>query len=175
MGALQIWSLQKWDAPESMPGKTTFNVFLPITWTQETIMSKQIILCVDDEIIILEILGRQLHKAFKDRFIYEFAESAEEALGIIEEIYNNNLDIAVVISDWLMPGLRGDDFLIAVHQKFPHIIKIILTGQADETAIERARQQANLHSCLYKPWKSDELIETIKLGLAKLWDILPAT
>lgn len=131
-------------------------------------MSKPIILCVDDEIIILEILGRQLHQAFKDRFIYEFAESAEEALEIIEEIHKNNLDIAVVISDWLMPGLRGDDFLIAVHQKFPHIIKIILTGQADEAALERAKQQANLHSCLYKPWKGNELIESIKLGLAKL-------
>lgn len=135
--------------------------------TQKSVMSKPVILCVDDEIIILEILRKQLHQAFKDKFIYEFAESAEEALDIIEEHYKNNLDIAVIISDWLMPGLRGDDFLIAVHQTFPHIIKIILTGQADKIAIERARQQANLHSCLPKPWKSDELIESIKLGLSK--------
>lgn len=130
-------------------------------------MSKPVILCVDDELIILEILERQLQKAFKNNYIYEFAESAEEALELIEELHKKNVDIAVIISDWLMPGIRGDEFLIEVHQKFPNILKIMLTGQADETAIERAKQQANLHSCLHKPWKGDELIEIIKSGLSK--------
>jgi FixJ family two-component response regulator len=64
-----------------------------------------------------------------------------------------------------MPGIRGDEFLIEVHKKFPKIIKIILTGQADTAAIERAKTQANLHSCLQKPWKGDELIKIINSGL----------
>jgi FixJ family two-component response regulator len=67
-----------------------------------------------------------------------------------------------------MPGLRGDEFLIEVHQKFPNVIKIILTGQADEAAIERAKKKANLYSCLQKPWSSDELIKIIKSGLSKV-------
>ena len=37
----------------------------------------------------------------------------------------------------------------------------MLTGQADETAIDRARQEANLHACLYKPWTEQELTEVI--------------
>jgi CheY-like chemotaxis protein len=131
-------------------------------------MSKAVILCVDDEVFILESLKRQLYKAFQNDYIYESAENAIEALETIEEIHKKNLEIAVIISDWLMPGLRGDEFLIEVHKKFPHIIKIILTGQADEKAIERVKQQANLHSCLQKPWKSEELIKTIKSGLEKL-------
>jgi hypothetical protein len=28
---------------------------------------------------------------------------------------------------------------------------------------------ANLHRCLYKPWTEEELVETLKSGLAKLW------
>ncbi len=131
-------------------------------------MSKPVILCVDDEVFILEILERQLQIAFKDTYSYEFAENASEALELIEEFHNNNVNIIVIISDWLMPGMRGDEFLIKVHQKFPNILKIILTGQADEVAIQRARNQANLHSCLQKPWKSKELIETIRSGLSQL-------
>jgi CheY-like chemotaxis protein len=129
-------------------------------------MSKPVILCVDDEVFILETLERQLKRAFKNNYIYEFAESGDEALEIIEELYQNNVDIIVIVSDWLMPGLRGDEFLITVHRNFPNTIKIILTGQADESAIERVQEQANLYSYLQKPWENDELIEVIKSGLA---------
>jgi len=67
-----------------------------------------------------------------------------------------------------MPGIKGDEFLILVHQKYPKIVKVMLTGQADEVAIERVKELANLHRCLYKPWDGKELIETIKSGLAKI-------
>jgi CheY-like chemotaxis protein len=130
-------------------------------------MPKPAILCVDDEVFVLETLERQLQRAFKNTYLYEFAESGEEALELIEELQQNNVDIIVIVSDWLMPGIRGDEFLIQAHQKFPNTVKIILTGQADEAAIERARKQANLYSYLHKPWRDEELIETIKSGLAK--------
>ena len=128
-------------------------------------MSKPVILCVDDEVFILESLKRQLYKAFQNNYTYESAENAVEALEIIEALHKKNVEIAVIISDWLMPGLRGDEFLIEAHKKYPNTIKIILTGQADEKAIERVKKQANLHSYLQKPWKSEELIKTIESGL----------
>jgi CheY-like chemotaxis protein len=67
-----------------------------------------------------------------------------------------------------MPGMKGDEFLIQVHQKFPQIIKMMLTGQADDGAVERAKQQANLYHCFHKPWNREELIETIRTALASL-------
>jgi CheY-like chemotaxis protein len=130
-------------------------------------MSKQAILCVDDEIFILESLERQLYKAFKNTYVYEFAESADEGLDIIKELKKNHVDIVVVISDWLMPGIRGDEFMIRVHRQLPDALKIILTGQADELAIERATKEANLYRCLQKPWRSEELIEIINSGIGK--------
>lgn len=128
-------------------------------------MSKAVILCVDDEIGVLNSLKIQLKNEFSDAYLYEAAESADEALEVIEELQGDDIDVLVIVSDWLMPGIKGDEFLILVHQKFPKIVKILLTGQADEEAIKRAIEQANLHGCLHKPWQSKELITTIKTGL----------
>lgn len=86
----------------------------------------------------------------------------------MEELNENGLQIIIIISDWLMPGMKGDEFLISVHKKYPSIIKIMLTGQAAEEAIERAKNYANLYRCFSKPWESRELIETIQSAVTRL-------
>lgn len=129
-------------------------------------MSKSVILCVDDETIVLDSLKIQLKQAFGDKYVYEVAESAAEALEVIEEFSEQQTsEVLVIISDWLMPGMKGDELLVKVHKKFPTIIKLMLTGQADKEAVEHAFQEANLTRCLYKPWNAQELIETIKREL----------
>jgi CheY-like chemotaxis protein len=127
---------------------------------------KPVILCVDDEVIVLESLKRELKESFANRFLYEMAENADDALEIIEELQEDNVGMIVIISDWLMPGMKGDEFLINVHEKYPNIIKVLLTGQADDEAVNRAKQLANLHSCLHKPWDGKELIKTIESSLS---------
>jgi DNA-binding NtrC family response regulator len=128
-------------------------------------MPKLAILCVDDEAIILNSLVRQLQTAFDDVYLYETAESADEALEIIEELQAEGTALLVIVSDWLMPGAKGDEFLIEVHQRFPGVVKIMLTGQADRDAVERAQDQANLYTCLEKPWQAQELIQAIQSAL----------
>ncbi|OQY59724.1 MAG: hypothetical protein B6245_05250 [Desulfobacteraceae bacterium 4572_88] len=130
-------------------------------------MLKKAILCVDDEEIILTSLRDQLRNHFGTRYMYEFAESADEALDIIGELYDEDVEILIIVSDWLMPNMKGDEFLIRVHEQFPGIVKVLLTGHADEAAIERAEKHANLHRCLYKPWSEDDLIETLTSGLER--------
>ncbi len=130
-------------------------------------MSKPVILCVDDELIVLESLRAQLREAFGDTYAYEIAQDADDALEVIDELHEENDHIIVIVSDWLMPGMKGDEFLIEVHQRFPKIVKVMLTGQADQEAIARAQAKANLHRCLFKPWSEAELIQTIQSGLAK--------
>ncbi len=132
-------------------------------------MPKPVILCVDDEMVVLNSLKIQLKKEFGDDYLYEIAENADEAMEIVDEIGESETSVILaIVSDWLMPGIKGDEFLISVHKKYPKIVKVILTGQADELAIERVKQQANLHHCLHKPWNGKELIEIIKSGLAKI-------
>jgi len=107
-------------------------------------MFKPVILCVDDERMVLDSLRMQLSTAFGTIYKYEAAEDAYEALDLIEELYHDQISVILIISDWLMPGIKGDDFLIRVHKEFPNVIKIMLTGQAEEVAIDRAKEQANL-------------------------------
>lgn len=130
-------------------------------------MSEKVILCVDDEEMILNSLGDQLRRHFGDQYVYEFAESADEALEVIDELNKEDVSIIVIVSDWLMPGMKGDEFLIQVHKKFPGIIKVMLTGHADAKAIERAQKGADLHRCLLKPWTEEDLIEAMTSGWSK--------
>lgn len=123
---------------------------------------------MDDEQIILTSLRDQLTHHFGNRYIYEFAESADEAWEVIEELNNERIDILIIVSDWLMPNMKGDEFLIKVHQQFPHIITVLLTGQATEEAIDRTRKYANLHRYLPKPWDEATLIEILASGLEKI-------
>jgi len=125
-------------------------------------MKEKVILCIDDEKTILESLKSQLRRNLGDDYIYELAEDAEEGLEIIEELLEDELEIAFILSDWLMPGMKGDEFLIKVNDKYPNIPKILLTGQADEEAIEKAEKQAGLFQYMSKPWEEKELVDTIK-------------
>ena len=131
-------------------------------------MPKPAILCVDDEISVLESLEIELQQAFNGSYLYEFAESAAEALEIIAELCEDEVNILVIVSDWLMPGMKGDELLIEIYQKYPQIVTLMLTGQADKEAIERTKNQAKVHAFLEKPWDNLELIEAIKSGLKKL-------
>ncbi|MEG4939319.1 response regulator [Microcoleus sp. F4-D5] len=131
-------------------------------------MSKPAILCVDDEVAVLESLEIELQQAFNGKYLWEFAESAAEALEIIEELCDAEVNILVIVSDWLMPGMKGDELLIKIHQKYPQIVTVMLTGQADKQAIEQTKIQANLHALIPKPWHNQELIEAIKSGLENL-------
>lgn len=129
-------------------------------------MPKKAILFVDDEPMILHSLKVQVKKHLGDCYRYEFAQNAEEAWEVIEELHADGAKILLMVSDWLMPGVKGDELLIQVHTRFPDIITVLLTGHANEQAVERARQEANLYHCLRKPWDECELIQTLTAGLS---------
>ncbi|QGY47428.1 response regulator [Maribellus comscasis] len=133
-------------------------------------MNKAIV-CVDDENIILDSLGEQIENIFGDEFIYEYAENAEDGMDLLEELTEEGIKVMVIVSDWLMPGKKGDEFLIEVHKKFPSIIKVMLTGQADNKAIENARQNAELYAYITKPWTQEQLEKIIRKGISEINEI----
>ena len=128
-------------------------------------MSKSAILCVDDEAIILTSLKEQLRRRFGERYLYETASNASEAWEVIGELFAEDIDVLIIVSDWLMPGIKGDEFLTQVHRQHPKIVTVMLTGQADEACIERARRDANLYACLHKPWSESELAQVVESAL----------
>lgn len=128
-------------------------------------MSSSAILCVDDEAIVLTSLKEQLRRRFGGRYVYETASSADEAWSVIDELCTDGIEILIIVSDWLMPGVKGDEFLAQVHRRHPAIVTVLLTGQADNAAIERARREANLYACLHKPWNEAELARVVEAAL----------
>jgi len=127
---------------------------------------KPVVLCVDDEKFVLDTLHQQLSSAFGRSFEYEIAQSVEEAWMVIEDLQNEGIELVMVISDWLMPDTKGDQFLIELHQRFPKTIKIMISAQADPESVDRATRNANLNLCLPKPWKTEILLERMTQMLA---------
>lgn len=126
---------------------------------------RKAIICVDDESIILDSLREQLQKHFGDAYLYETAESAEEALEILEDLEDDEIEIAIIVCDWLMPGMKGDQFLLQVDLKYPRVVKVLLTGQARQESIDRLKELADQFTLVPKPWNKDELVSIIKSGL----------
>ncbi len=124
-------------------------------------MSKPVILCVDDERIILTSLKEQLRRRFQSQYLIETVESGEEALEILEEFMEDAIDMPVVIADQIMPGMKGDELLREIHCRAPKTLKIMLTGQANADAVGNAVNSANLYRYISKPWEENDLAMTV--------------
>jgi len=124
--------------------------------------NKPVIICVDDEPIILESLKIELKKALGEEHLLETAEGGEEALELIDELLAEGCEIVAVISDYLMPNIKGDELLKQIHRISPKTIKIMLTGQADLEAVANTIKYAKLYRYISKPWQSEDLKLTLK-------------
>jgi DNA-binding NtrC family response regulator len=129
-------------------------------------VNREAILCVDDEAVILLAMKQELKRRFAGRYIVETALDASEATAVVDELEARGVRTALVISDWFMPGVRGDQFLVELHHRRPDIKAILITGHADAESVDRARREAGLCACIHKPWRSEELYSVIEGCLA---------
>lgn len=116
-------------------------------------IQKKKVLFVDDEIFILESVKRDL----VDYYDIVTAKSAVEGLKMLYQ----DPSIIVVISDMRMPGMDGISFLSEVKNKFPDVIKVMLTGNMDVDVAIKAVNYGNIFRFIQKPCKSNELIQVI--------------
>jgi len=124
--------------------------------------SRKAILLVDDEAIIVLALSRELRRAFGREYRIETALDAETAFKIMDDLESEGCALVVVVSDWLMPGMKGDEFLVRIHERNPAVALFMVTGQADETAVNRVVNEAKVVACIRKPWRGPELVELIR-------------
>ena len=113
------------------------------------VMDKRRILFVDDEPNILDGLRRML-RSMRKEFELCFAENAKEALEMMEKE-----EFDVVVSDMRMPGMDGAELLTEIQKRYPHSIRIMLTGQADEEST--LRTIGVVHQFLAKPCDPEKL------------------
>jgi len=124
--------------------------------------AKKVVLCVDDEAIILLAMKQELKLSLGSGVTIDTCSRAAEALEHIDQYRSKEVKVIVVISDWLMPGMSGDEFLGHVHERYPEIPVILVTGQADEKEIARLRATIGLNHVLKKPWSSAALTSLVK-------------
>ena len=113
------------------------------------------ILFVDDEKGILLSLSHLLRN---ENFEVLTAASGEEALEIIK----NTEGIGVIISDQIMPAMNGIEFLSKAWQLAPDSLRIMLTGHSGLDVEHKALYKAGAYRFISKPWKNDELIQTLR-------------
>jgi CheY-like chemotaxis protein len=115
------------------------------------------ILCVDDERIILDSLKIQLEREFKNNFLFEYAQDPEEALEIIDELILEKVDVLLVVSDYQMPGMNGDQFVATLKVKLPNVNIVMLTGQMPEDVKPKLLNKNIVLKVISKPWNEFEL------------------
>ena len=120
------------------------------------------ILAVDDERIILDSIRMQLEKNFNTKYILEFAESADEALEVVESLTESGIDILLVISDYLMAGMKGDEFATILKSTYPTVNIVMLTGQITVEASSSLIEKNIILKIIEKPWKEGDLIKLVK-------------
>lgn len=121
-----------------------------------------VILCVDDDTTILSSLKQLLNGHFGKQWLVECAESGADALDAIASFENDGIELSVIISDYIMPGMNGDELLAQVHRLSPKTVKVMLTGQSHLAGIVRAINEAQLYRYLEKPFDNTDFVLTIE-------------
>ncbi len=146
---------------------TTFRVYLPATGEQRSAVDYthpgleerprgdlELILVIDDEQSILEITKQTL-EAYNYRV--QTAENGAEAVGMFA-LHKN--EIAVVITDMMMPVMEGPSLIAALHRIEPSLAIIASSGIEDSAG--RIRGYPGVTGFLRKPYSAGSLLRMLR-------------
>lgn len=117
------------------------------------------IMVVDDDRVVTQTIGSFL--ALETDYRVRVFLSPVDALAALDEAPAD-----VVISDFLMPQMNGLEFLAQVKERYPDVVRILLTGYADKENAIHAINNVGIFQYVEKPWDNDQLILVIKNALA---------
>ena len=112
------------------------------------------LLIVDDEPQICAALTRLLRT---DGYSISHALNPVDGIKLM-----NQQPFDVVVSDYMMPGVNGVEFLSEVSRSFPDTIRLMLSGQADMSTVIDAINSGSIFKFILKPWSNDGIRNTIK-------------
>lgn len=119
--------------------------------------SRHTVLCVDDEQNIINSIKRLVRK---EKYRLLTAGNGKDGLDILAK---NN--VHVVISDQRMPEMNGTEFLKQVKERYPDILRIILTGYTEVDSITVAINEGSIYKFFLKPWNDHNLRLEIRQAL----------
>lgn len=116
-------------------------------------MTKKHILFVDDQELVIQGIQRQL-RPYREQWRLYFATSGAQALAIMAA---EKIDL--VVSDMMMPGMHGYELLKTVAERYPGVVRIMLSGYTDENNLKQSLEVA--HQYLSKPCGAETLREAL--------------
>ena len=125
-------------------------------------MEESNIIIVDDTREVLSSLQRELRTEPYNVF---YAISGEEALKILSENH-----CKLIISDIKMPKMDGFELLSIVEEKYPDIIRVVLSGHSDVKLILKLVNKGGIYRYLTKPWEIEDVKSTI-IQCIELFDL----
>ena len=114
------------------------------------------IMIVDDEPVNL----RTLERLFRRDYLVVTAHTGPEALALLEQH-----DVALLISDQRMAEMSGIELMKKTVALRPQMVKILLTGYTDISALIEAINCGLVYRYLTKPWNNDDLRLTVNRAL----------
>jgi response regulator RpfG family c-di-GMP phosphodiesterase len=115
------------------------------------------VLFVDDEENILHSLNRLLRK---EGYRILTAGCGTDGLDILKEN-----DVHLVVTDQRMPGMSGTEFLAKVKEKYPEVMRIVLSGYTEVDSITESINKGHIYKFMLKPWNDQNLKLEIKQAL----------
>lgn len=123
--------------------------------------NKPAILIVDDEARSLESLKRNLIEEFD----VHTAQNTADASKILEDQW-----IQIILCDQRMPDMSGVDFLTEVREKWPDVIRMIISGYTDAEDIIAGLNDAGIYLYITKPWQPEDLVLKLR-NAASLFEL----
>ena len=122
----------------------------------DAVLPPRTVLVVDDEEYVRTGLTRVLRDAGYTVFA---AESGEEALEMLRHD-----PVKLLVSDNNMPGISGMELFSEVRRHWPHMLRIMLTGDTDPELAVRSINEAEVYRFLRKPWNNADLRTVVQLA-----------
>ena len=119
-------------------------------------MSKAVIMTVDDEPEVLGAIERDLRDRFRADYRIMKARSGDQALDVARALKDRESPVALFLADERMPRMSGTEFLREVKALYPDARKVLLTAYADTRAAIAGINEVGLDYYLMKPWDPPE-------------------
>jgi DNA-binding NtrC family response regulator len=128
-------------------------------------MTRKAIICVDDESIILWSMVQEISEYFGERFEYHSISDPKKVVSLLNSLKQSGVETSLVISDWLMPGLNGDELINLISRENPGIRAVIVTGHSNENIISGFKNNPNIRGVVAKPWIPKQLLSVIEKAI----------
>jgi two-component system, response regulator PhcR len=122
------------------------------------------VLFVDDD----EMTRIHFARAIQGLYPVHLARSADEAMEMLDRY---SAEIAVLVTDFRMPVRDGDQLLREVAQKYPQIVRILVTAYADKDMLLHTVNTGDVFRILEKPLKMDTVREILRLAIARYTEL----